>query len=154
MDATITPNRALSPRGFRILIGVVVAYNLAVAAFMFAIGAFPVPIFLGLDVLALAVAFLVLFRRQAGVSERVQVSAEEVRVLWESHGGSREAWRSQTALTRVAVEQSERSGARVRLSQSGRRVFVGQALSPRERADFGRALESAIAEARRERWPA
>lgn len=154
MDATIRPNRALSPRGFRILIGVVIAWNVVVAGVMFAIGAFPVPVFLGLDVLALAIAFGVLFRRQARVSERVRVSAEAVTVERVGGRSALPVWRSAPALTRVEVESDADGGAaRVRLVQSGRGASVGYALSPRERATFAAALRKAIDEARRERWP-
>jgi uncharacterized membrane protein len=40
----------------------------------------------------------------------------------------------------------------VRLALSGRRLTVGAALSPKERVDFGRALEAAVGRARGERW--
>lgn len=152
MDATITPNRALSPRGFSLLIGVLVALNLVLAIWLLGIGAFPVPIFLGIDVLALFVAFKVLFARQAGVRERVQVSADEIRVRWETPRGGRDLWRSPTGLTRVAVEKGERQETRVRLALSQKRMFVGQALSPKERAAFGEALKAAVAQARAERY--
>ena len=154
MDATIRPNRALSPRGFWILMGLVVAWNVVVAGFMFAIGAFPVPVFLGLDVVLLAVAFTVMFRRQASVSERVRVSAEAVTVERLSGRSSLVAWRSAPSLTRVEVTQDADSTPRVRLARSGRRLPVGAALSPKERSAFGRALEAAVARARAERWPA
>ncbi len=152
MDATITPNRALSPRGFAVLMSAVIGLDLLIAAYLIAIGAFPVPVFLLVGATGLFVAFRVLFRRQAGFSERVQVSAEEVRVRWENPRGVRERWRSPTAFTRVSVEQGEREATRVRLAVSQQRMFVGQALSPKERASFGEALKAAIAEARAERY--
>ena len=51
MDAVITPNRSLPRAGFLWLIGLLVAFNLIMAVFFVAMGALPVPIFLGLDVL-------------------------------------------------------------------------------------------------------
>ena len=91
MDAVITPNRSLSMRGFFWLIGVLAFFNLAVAGLMIVIGAFPVPIFLGLDLLGVIIAFRASYRsgRQA---ERVQVSAAEVRVLLQAFGRSRTIW--------------------------------------------------------------
>ena len=50
MDAVITPNRSLSKRGLAIVLGLMVFYNLVLGVLMLVIGAFPVPIFLGLDV--------------------------------------------------------------------------------------------------------
>ena len=151
MDAVITPNRSLSPRGFLILIGGLVALNVVMAAFFFTIGATPVPFFLGLDLLAVFIAFQVSFRR-ARTAERVQVSAEAVEVRHETPEGGRTVWRSPTAFTGVALEEAGHA-SRVRLSVSGRRLTVGAALSPKERIDFGQALDLAVRRARAERHP-
>lgn len=151
MDAVITPNRSLSQRGFALVIGALAFINLLTATFFLSIGAAPVPVFLGLDVLAVFVAFKVSYRR-ARTAERVQVSAEEVRVRHESPQGARTVWRSPTAFTRVALEAVGEQDNRVRLLLSGRGLTVGAALSPKERRDFGRALEAAVGRARAERW--
>jgi len=149
MDAVITPNRSLSPRGFALVIGSMAAINLILAIVFVALGAPPIPIFLGLDLLAVFIAFQVSFRR-ARRSERVQVSAREVRVRYETPAGSQTVWTSPTAFTGVALEDIGHA-SRVRLSLSGRRLTVGAALSPKERIDFGRALERAVRLARLDR---
>jgi uncharacterized membrane protein len=145
MDAVITPNRSLSPRGLKILLGVVVTWNLALAIFFTAIGALPVPVFLALDVAGLAFAFSVSNAR-ARRAERVQVSARDVRVLRDA----RTVWTSPTAFTRVEMDAAvDRPDVQVALS--GRRLSIAQALSPRERRDFAAALQRAITDARAER---
>ena len=151
MDAVITPNRSLSPRGLKVLLGIFAAYNIVLGGFLLVIGAFPVPIFLGLDFAAVALAFHVSNRR-ARKAERVQVSAQDVRVVRQQQGRPLTVWSSPTAFTRVAVEAAEEDAPRVRLSLSGRSLTVAQALSPDERTDFARALERAIHEARQERY--
>lgn len=151
MDAVITPNRSLSPGGFYWLIGALIAFNTITAGFFLAIGALPVPVFLGLDVLGVYIAFRASYA-SGRLAERVQVSAEEVRVAYEAAGRSRTVWRSPTAFTGVAVEMLGEHDARVRLRLSGRRLTVGRALSPRERGDFAAALEQAIHAARAERY--
>ena len=150
MDAEIRPNRSLSERGFIILIAIVTLANCASAAVFIALGATFVPIFLGIDLLAVVVAFLVSFRAARRV-ERVQVSASEIRVTHETPRWSRLVWESPTAFTRVRVEKEEERTVALKLALSGREAEVAAALSPRERADFARALERAIWEARRER---
>jgi uncharacterized membrane protein len=151
MDAVITPHRSLSERGFIVLISIITVANCASAAVFIAMGAMFVPIFLGLDLIAVVAAFLVSFRAGRQV-ERVQVSARDVRVTVETPKWSRVVWESPTAFTRVAVEREEGDRAMaLRLSLSGREVAVAVALSPRERAEFAQALERAIWEARRER---
>ena len=149
-DAVITPNRSLKKRGFILLMGVLLAINLAMAAFFVAIGAFPVPVFLGLDMLGVWIAFRVNNRR-ALQQERVQVSAQEVRVVHQLGQAVRVMWRSPTAFTRVVVE-GEDDEARVRLMLSGRSRTIGRALSPPERTALGRALDDAIRAARAERY--
>jgi uncharacterized membrane protein len=151
MDAVITQNRSLSERGFVVLISIITVANCASALVFLRMGAMFVPIFLGLDLLAVVVAFLISFRAARQV-ERVQVSAREIRVTVETPKWSRLVWESPTAFTRVAVDKEEEDRAMaLTLSLSGREVAVAVALSPRERAEFADALERAIWEARRER---
>jgi uncharacterized membrane protein len=151
MDAVITPHRSLSQRGFVVLISIITIANCASALVFIRMGAMFVPIFLGLDLVALVVAFLISFRAARQV-ERVQVSARDVRVTVETPKWSRVVWESPTAFTRVAVDREEDDRAMgLRLSLSGREVAVAVALSPRERAEFAQALEQAIREARSER---
>ena len=151
MDAVITPNRSLSLAGFYVLIAGLAVFNLIMAVFFVIMGALPVPIFLGLDVLGVLIAFRVSYAR-GKLAERVRVSAEEVQVAYEDKGRSRTVWRSPTAFTAVALEQAGRHEARVRIRLSGRRLTVGQALSPRERGEFADALQRAIRNARAERY--
>lgn len=150
MDAEIRPNRSLSERGFVILIAIVTLANCASAAVFIAVGATFVPIFLGLDVLAVIVAFLISFRAARRV-ERVQVSSREIRVLLETPQSTTLVWESPTAFTRLRVEKEEERAVALKLALSGREAEVASALSPRERADFAQALERAIWQARRER---
>jgi len=150
MDAVITPNRSLSQHGFVVLICIVTALNCVSAAVFMAMGATLVPIFLGLDVMAIAVAFLVSFRAAKRV-ERVQVSARAVRVIQETPRWTRVVWESPTAFTRVATETDDDVMVGLSLALSGQELPVAAALSPGERADFARALEQAIYAARRER---
>ncbi|HEX5263435.1 MAG TPA: DUF2244 domain-containing protein [Phenylobacterium sp.] len=150
MDAVIRPHRSLSERGFIILITVVTLANCASAAVFVYMGAVFVPFFLGLDVLAVVVAFMVSFRAARRI-ERVQVTARDVVVTHEAPNWTRVVWESPTAFTRVAVDKEEDRTVGLRLALSGREVAVAQALSPRERGEFAKALEKAIWEARRER---
>jgi uncharacterized membrane protein len=150
MDAVITPNRSLSERGFIVLIGVVTVANCASAAVFIAMGATFVPIFLGIDVLAVLIAFMASFRASQRV-ERVQVTARDVRVTQETPRNSILVWESPTAFTRVRVETEDERTVGLKLLLSGRELAVAAALSPGERAEFAHALETAIWEARRER---
>jgi uncharacterized membrane protein len=150
MDAVITPNRSLSARGFVVLISVVTLFNCLSAAVFVAMGASLVLVFLVLDVVAVAVAFMASFHAAKQV-ERVQVTARNVRVTRETSNASLLVWESPTAFTRVAVEMEDEQVVDVRLALSGREAPVAVALSPPERAAFAKALQQAISVARSER---
>jgi uncharacterized membrane protein len=150
MDAEIRPNRSLSERGFIVLIAVVTLANCASAAVFVAMGATLVPIFLGIDLLAVVLAFLASFRAGRRI-ERVRVTSRDVRVVQETPRTSRLLWESPTAFTRVQVERDDGRTVGLKLALSGKEVAVAASLSPRERAEFASALERAIWQAKRER---
>jgi len=147
MDAVITPNRSLSARGLVVLIAVMTALDAVMATLFVAMGAAPIPIFMGIALLAAVVA-LVASRRAATRRERIQVSAAEVRVVLESPGGPMTIWTSPTAFTRVFLAGDGDDDSRLELHLSDRELAVARALSRRERRDFAGALERAIARAR------
>ena len=151
MDTVITPHRSLSEKGFIILIAVMTAINCATAVLFVSLGAAPVPVFLGLDLVAVVVARAVSNRR-ALRKERVQVSAAEVRVVLETPQGDQLLWASPTAFTRVNVVGETEDLPDLRLALSGRELPVGRALGRAERLDFAAALKQAILRARQERY--
>ena len=150
LDRRIGPGRSLSPRGLVWLLAALLVWNLLIAAFLLLIGAYPVPIFLGLDLLGVVIAFRVSNARAAR-GERVRVDAERVRVTLGEGAREAEVWSSPTAFTSVAVHAFQR-GPRVQLRLSGRALTVGAGLGGRERAAFARDLQAAVRAARAERW--
>ena len=151
MDAEIKPNRSLSERGFVILISIITVANVASAAVFVRMGAHFVTPFLGLDLLAVVIAFLASYK-SGRVVERVQVSPAQVRITYETAKEHRVVWESPTAFTRVTTERDEEDRVMsLRLALSGRETAVAAALSPGERREFARALEEAIWKAKRHR---
>ena len=152
LDAVLTPHRSLPKAGLFWLLGILAAFNIAVGTMFVIMGARPVPVFLGLDFLAVLLAFHVSYR-QARRRERVQVSADEITVLHEVGSQQRTVWRSPTAFTRVAIEARHEPEAKITLMLSRRRLVVAGQISPQERTAFADALEAAIKSARAERYP-
>lgn len=150
MDAEIRPNRSLSQRGFIVLICVVTTLNCACAALFIAMGAYFVPLFLGLDVLAVVAAFLASFAAAKRI-ERVTVTDRAVRVTRETPKRTKLVWESPTAFTRVSLLTEDDQAVDLRVALSGKEEPVARALSPPERAEFAKALEGAIRRARRAR---
>lgn len=150
MDAVIQPNRSLSSRGMWIVLGVIAAFNLWVAVFLVVIGAYPVPIFLGLDLLGVIIAFRI-YRRYSQRAERVRVDADRIVVTREGAAGISTVWSSPTAFTRVEFEGQTEHAKRLSLHLSNRSIAIGQALGADERARLAERLRSAMRDALSER---
>lgn len=143
MDAVLTPNRSWSAGAYKWMLIAVIAVNAAVALFFIAQGAFPVAGFLGLDVLALWIAFRVNYR--AGrCAERVQVVGVELRLTRRDAKGREDHWRASPLFARVSRDQS---GVIIRAGRGAMRVAAF--LSPPERKDFAAALDDALWRARK-----
>ena len=147
MDAVITPHRSLTSRGVVVVIGAVTAFDALMAVIFVAMGAAPIPIFLGIGLLAVIIA-LVASNRAAMRLERIQVTPSEVRVVKEERGVVELVWVSPTAFTRVSLADEDDDESALHLHLSDRALPVAKALSRGERRDFARALESAIRRAR------
>jgi uncharacterized membrane protein len=149
MDAVIQPNRSLSNRGMWIVLGVFAVFNIWVAAFLFMIGAYPVPIFLGVDMIGVVIAFRA-YRRYASRAERVRVDSDRIVVSREGKRGTAVVWTSPTAFTRVRFEGTEQA-LRLSLHLSRRSIAIGQALGQDERTRLAERLRGAISDALAER---
>lgn len=151
LDEVIAHKPSLGKRGFFVLIGVLVTLNIGLGVVFVMMGAPPVPVFLGLDVLAVWLAFRASYR-QGRKRERVQVTADEVRVIREDGDRAKTVWTSPTAFTRVALQPRGAYPPDVVLSLSGKAVAVGRALGPKQRSELAQAIEDAIRAARSERY--
>jgi uncharacterized membrane protein len=150
MDAVIQPNRSLSTRGMWLVLGLLAVFNLWIATFLILIGAYPVPIFLGLDMIGVVIAFRI-NRRRARRAERVRVDADRITVSREGARGSALVWTSPTAFTRVRFEGGVERAKRLSLHLSDQSIAIGQALGADERARLADRLREAIGDALAER---
>jgi uncharacterized membrane protein len=151
MDAVLTPNRSLSKTGLLALLAGFGLFNLTMAVFFLVIGAFPIPVFLGLDFVGILLAFRINNRR-ARIAERVRVSADLVEVSREADGKAQILWSSPTAFTQVSFDPDERRGPHLRIKRAGQAMTLASSLGPAERSDFAEALQAAIRNARAERY--
>lgn len=148
-EAVIHPYRSLGAQGFRILFVVVVALNLIGAVVTLSIGAWPVAGFLGLDVLAVYVAFRVSYA-QMRAFERVAIDYDTLVVERIDRKGARRAWQFPAYWVSVWYEGDEERGtSTVTLRSHGRTLEIGGFLSPFERKDFADTLRAALHDARR-----
>ncbi len=142
MDAELRPHRALPVRAFWAVLLVFALANLVLASIFWAQGAYPVAGFLGLDVVALGLAFALNYRSGRAV-ERVRLDRARL-IVSRAAPGRREAhWGVSPFWARV-----EQDGLGVRIAAGGRAVRVGSFLSPEERTAFAGALRAALRRAR------
>ena len=147
-DAVLRPHRSLTPFGFRVLMGVTALLSLAVGSFFFAIGAWPIPGFLGLDILLLYGAFRASYRA-ARAYETVRLTDAELDVEKVDAKGRGRNWRFEPYWVRVHMDEPPRLDSELTLTSHGRQVVLGGFLTPQERLEVAQALRGALFRQRR-----
>lgn len=147
--ALLTPHRSLNRTGFVLVMTFLSAVSFAAGIACLMMGAWPVFGFLGLDVLAIYVAFKINFRR-ARASEQISVTQSVLLLRRTSHRGHVMEWTFNPLWVRLDQETDEEYGLmRLYLSSRGQRVAVGSFLGPEEKASLSKALLAALHAARR-----
>lgn len=148
-SAVLTPTRSLGGHGFVVLMTAIAAVSFVMAIAFFAIGAWPVGGFFGLDALAIYWAFRLNYRA-ARAYEEVSVTASELTVRQVGRRGEVAQWSANPLWVRLEREVDDDYGVqRVFLVARGHRHAVAGCLGPDEKASFAMALAAALGEARR-----
>lgn len=143
MDAVLRPHRSLSFAAFKLMLIVVILVNAVMAAVFILRGALPVAGFLGLDVLALWLAFRWNYQA-ARAAEYVRIGPGQVHVASVDKHGKPTHWTLNPVWARVA-----RDGRGVLIRDGEGQLRVGAFLSPKECVEFAAALDSALHRAKR-----
>ena len=146
-DAVLYPNRSLPNAGFVAVMAVVIGANILFGAYFYAIGAWPVIGFCGLDVFLVWLAFKLSYR-QGRLRERVRVDEDEMWVSRILPSGHETRWRLQPAWTRVSIDRPVAHESQVRITSKGETLILGTFLSPEERGRFAEALNGALGRTR------
>ena len=145
----IHPHRSLTRPQFRLLLTLVATVSFVATLPFVIMGAWPVAGFMGLDVLAVYLAFKASFR-SARAYEDVRVTVLELLLAKVSPRGRRAEWRFNPSWVRLERQDHEEFGVqRLDLVSRGRRVEVAGFLGPDEKQRFAEKLSRALAEARR-----
>jgi len=148
-SATLHPHRSLGRRGFLALMAVIGGAFFATGIFFWTLGAWPVLGFVGLDILAIWLAFRLNYRA-ARAFEEVEVSRTEIIVRKVAASGRAQELRFNPAWVRLDVEEDDDGRVtRVALRIRDDRVPVGGFLNPEDRKSFARAFRAALATAAR-----
>ena len=142
-EAVLYPNRPLGRGGFIAVMAGVSTVSAAMSAGFFLIGAWPVTGFLGLDVLLLYLAFRAV-RRAGRRREHIRLDASGLHVRRVGPDGAVVDWRFEPYWVRVHMDDPPRRDSLLTLASHGRRLVIGLFLTPEERLDLARALESAL----------
>lgn len=147
-NAVITPHRSLSMRGFAIVIGIVALVNFGAGIVFMLKGAWPVLGFCGLEVVLVWWAFRANYRA-ARAHETVQLSDDELRIRRVDARGHARSFSFQPYWVRLDLRKEPDDTTHLHLVSHGREVEVARLLSPHERTDFARSLETALMKHRR-----
>lgn len=146
--ALLTPHRSLGRTGFAILIGALLFGWIVTGAFFLSVGAWPVFGFLGLDVLAIYVAFRLNYR--AGrVREEVTLSRTSLDIRKVAPSGKSEEHRFNPFWARFSVTRHAEIGiTNMAVVARDKSVGVGSFLNPDDRESFATAFGRALATAK------
>jgi uncharacterized membrane protein len=147
-DAVLTPYRSLSPRGFAILMGTAGLIGFAFGAGFIALGAWPIFGFCGAEWLLFYFCFRLNYRA-ARLQERIHMTPDVVTVERRDPRGRIQSWTFQPYWLRVEMDDPPEHESQLALASHGRRLTIGNFLSPPERYELALALRAALAGARR-----
>lgn len=147
--AELVPYRSLSINGFIFLMLFVGATCFLSGVMFLVMGAWPVFIFMALDVLVIWFAFKINYR--AGrIKERVYVGRDELKVEHYDAKGRMVAHIFNPFWTRFEISRHELIGITdMRLKSREQTLSIGSFLNPDDRESFAHAFSNAIADAKR-----
>ena len=146
--AVLRPYRSLGPRGFFMLMTIVVGVSfIAGIAFTLA-GAWPVFGFFGLDVALIYIAFRINYR-DARLFERVELDRDALKVTRVDPWGGAQSWTFNPYWVRFQFHNAERDEPELKLSTHGQELVFGSFLNEDEKTEFGQVLAQSLASIRR-----
>jgi len=145
-EAVLVPHRSLSPRGLRVLMGVLIVSVMAMSSVFWLLGAWPVVAFSLFDVPLVCLLLAMNFRR-ARASELIMLTSLELTVIRTDPRGRRLVFSLPAAWLRVEHDMV-RGASRILLRYHGHLREIGAFLHEAEKASLCAALRSALHEVR------
>jgi uncharacterized membrane protein len=146
--ALLLPHRSLGRTGFMILMGALTFGWIVTGAIFLSKGAWPIFGFLGLDIVALYVAFRLNYRA-ARAREEVSVSRTSLDILKTAPSGKSKQYHFNPFWARFAVSRHSEIGITdMAVVSRDQNVPIGSFLNPDDRESFAKAFSRALATAR------
>lgn len=143
--AELTPYRSLGRSGFHLLLALTGGICMLYGLFFIVTGAWPIGLFLGLDFLALYIAFKLSYR-SGRAREEVVVSRTKLSIRKFSPAGRVAEHRFNPFWARFRVNRHEEFGiTSMYVTGEGRWTDIGSFLNPDDRESFARAFRGALA---------
>ena len=152
-DATIfsvvlRPHRSLTKRGFLVVIGIFGGFMLVTGAAFFAIGAWPVVGFMGLEIALVFAAFRLSFR-SAHAAQEIRLTRHRLSVRETTASGLSTETNFNPYWARLEIARRPEYGiVAMRIASHGLRLEIGRFLPLPQREPVAAALTAALAEAR------
>ncbi len=147
-EAVITPHRSLGPTGFVVLMTLIGAVSFVAGVSFLLMGAWPVLGFFGLDVALIYFAFRASYK-SGNAHETVYLSHDVLRVERVDSRGRRICDELNPYWAQLETETDEEFGIlRLSVISRGKRIRLGDWLSPNEREEFRTAFAGALHTAR------
>lgn len=148
-EAISTPPQSFTVRGFRVLAGLLILAAAIPAGIFFALGAWPVLPFIGLEVGAALAALLWHARASRRISEMVLLTDAGLSIRHVDHRGRVVRSVLDAYWAKVEWDEAAPRGGRLWIKSRGRTLEIGRHLSAPEKAELAEALRGALARARR-----
>lgn len=143
LDLELRPHRSLPPRGFALVMAAVAVACAGTGIGFTLAGAWPVVGFLGLDVLAIWIAFRISYRRARAV-ERLWLDGDTLTLERVRPRHPPQRWSFPAHWVQVRIDDPPRPDSPLVIASHGRSVEIGSFLSPAERARVARRLRAAL----------
>lgn len=138
-DATLYPHRSLRPYHFKQLFRVLTAVCVLVGLRFLLVGAWPVAVFLLVDIAAIWLAFHCNYR-SARLFETLQLSEKHLTLTRVHPDGRVENWRFDPYWVKLDLKTIDEDRNQLTLSSHGETVIFGAFLTPTDRIQLKSAL--------------
>jgi len=145
--ATLTPHRSLGRRGFLVLMCLVSLVSFVAGTVFWAMGAWPVTGFFGLDVLLIYIAFKLNYRA-ARAFETIDITPQHFRLTRVDRRGRSQFLELNPYWVRVRLSEWPDGRTELRLASHGEEHAFGRFLNDDERREFADVLGAALSRAR------
>lgn len=145
----LTPHRSMSPKGLRVVVGLIALFCALPGLVFFSLGAWPIVGFMGLDLVAIGFAFWVSFqsgkRREVITlwSDRLEVTATDAK------GQAQTALFDPAKVRLIVARDFDERTTGLRLREADHEIEFGAFLTQDEKSGLAKVFGTALRKARR-----